>query len=214
MPEEHPNSLGPSGRGRPGAAGDVPERLRRRYYVDGRGGDGLGFYVDAKIDRPAFRDHGDRLTAARTDPNVVRDLAAIAQHRGWTVIVARGEASFRREAWVEGRALGLEVRGYRPTERDLQEAERRLASRIQRPEDRSADRVEPSASPADRSVQNARASMKVVEAVVRARIAEPAKQEAMLKGARGRIADWLERGAEFNRLRHARDVNAERQRSR
>lgn len=214
MPEEHPNSVGPSGGRRRGAAGDVPERLRRRYYVDGRGGEGLGFYVDAKIDRPAFRDHGGRLTAARTDPNVVRDLTAIAQHRGWTVIVARGEASFRREAWVEGQALGLEVRGYRPTERDLQDVERRLASRSHTPDDRSRDPGEPKRAPSDRSVQNARASLKVVEAVVRARIAEPAKQEAMLKGARGRIANWLERGAEFNRVRPARETSVERQRSR
>ena len=212
MPEEHPNSLGPSGGRRAGAAGDVPERLRRRYYVDGRGGDGLGFYVDAKIDRPAFRDHGGRLTAARTDPNVVRDLTAIAQHRGWTIIVARGEASFRREAWVEGRALGLEVRGYRPTERDLQEVERRTASRTRPPEDRSPNPGEAKRAPSDRSVQNARASMKVVEAVVRARIAEPARQELLLKAARGRIANWLERGAEFNRVRPAREAIAERQR--
>jgi hypothetical protein len=211
MPEDQPNSLAPSGRRWPGAAGDVPERLRRRYYVDGRGGEGLGFYVDAKIERPAFRDHGGRLTAARTDPNVVRDLTAIAQHRGWTIIVARGEASFRREAWVEGRALGLEVRGYRPTERDLQEVERRLASR-DRLEERSQDGAEQGRAPSDRSVQNARASMKVVEAVVRARITEPSKQEAMLKGARGRIASWLERGAEFNRVSPKR--RSERQRSR
>ncbi len=211
MPEEHPNSLGPSGGRRVGAAGDVPEHLRHRYYVDGRGGDGLGFYVDAKIDRPAFRDHGGRLTAARTDPNVVRDLTAIAQHRGWTIIVARGEASFRREAWVEGRALGLEVRGYRPTERDLQDVERRLASR-HRLEERSQESAEQRRAPSDLSVQNARASMKVVEAVVRARIAEPSKQEAMLKGARGRIASWLERGAEFNRVSPQR--RSERQQSR
>ena len=41
------NSLAPGVRNRSTAEGDVPETLRRRYYVDGRGGAGLGFYADA-----------------------------------------------------------------------------------------------------------------------------------------------------------------------
>lgn len=214
MPDDQQaNTVSPASR-RLGAAGDVPERLRRRYFVDERGGNGLGFYVDAKIERAAFRDHGVKLTAARTDPNVVRDLAAIAQHRGWAIITVRGEASFRREAWIEGRALGLEVRGHRPTERDLQEAARRAPREARDRDDRQPDRAEQRSPPSDRSVQNARASMKIVEAVVRARVTEPATQEAMLKSARGRIADLLERGAQFTRARPDRDAAPERQRAR
>src|SRR5258708_6465004 len=136
---ETPNTLTSTTRGRSDVEGDVPELLRRRYYVDGRGGAGLGFYADAKIATPAFRDRGRQLTATRSDPNTIRDMTAIAQHRGWTIVMARGSTGFRREAWLAGRTMGIEVRGYRPTERDVQELDRRTDqwtfadSRRQRP---------------------------------------------------------------------------------
>ena len=47
------------------ATGDVPDDLKRRYFVDGRGGPGLGFYADATVPTPAFRDRGDRLVTTR-----------------------------------------------------------------------------------------------------------------------------------------------------
>jgi hypothetical protein len=66
---------------------------------------------------------------ATLDPNAIRDMAAIAHHRGWSIVKAQGSAEFRREAWLAGRSLGLEVRGYRPTERDLQDLHRPSAER-------------------------------------------------------------------------------------
>ncbi|HEX7884542.1 MAG TPA: LPD7 domain-containing protein [Phenylobacterium sp.] len=185
-----PNVLSPGVRNRSVAEGDVPETLRRRYYVDGRGGAGLGFYVDAKVTAPAFRDRGRQLVAARSDPNAIRDMTAIAQHRGWSIVVARGETSFRREAWLVGRSLGIEVRGYRPTERDIQELDRRIERR-----DRSGGEPRRQAREADDA--GARANLRVVEAVVRARVAEPSAQQRIMASARERIAGWLERGARF-----------------
>ncbi|OYX36542.1 MAG: hypothetical protein B7Y99_00840, partial [Caulobacterales bacterium 32-69-10] len=91
--EAAPNSLTPGVRNRSVAEGDVPDNLRRRYYVDGRGGAGLGFYADAKIKAPTFRDRGRQLVAARSDPNAIRDMTAIAKHRGWSIVVARGDAN-------------------------------------------------------------------------------------------------------------------------
>jgi hypothetical protein len=195
------NSLAPGVRNRSTAEGDVPEALRRRYYVDGRGGAGLGFYPDATVKAPAFRDRGRQLLVARNDPNAIRDMTAIAQHRGWTIVVAKGEAGFRREAWLAGRAVGLEVRGYRPTERDIQELDRRIDRRLAR-KARSA-RVDPAkderaATPPDlEGDRDARSHLRVVEAVVRARVVEPSAQERVIAGARERIASWLERGAHF-----------------
>ena len=122
------NQIDSEGRGRSTSKGDVPDTLKRRYYLDERGGPGLGFYADARIQTAAFRDLGARLTSPRSDPNAIRDMAAVAHHRGWTVVVVHGEADFRREAWLSASALGLEVRGYQPTERDRQELERRQAA--------------------------------------------------------------------------------------
>jgi hypothetical protein len=174
--------------------GDVPERLRRRYLTDERNGPGLGFYVDASIPTPAFRDQGDRLSTDRNDPNVIRDLVAIAQHRGWSIISVRGQTAFRRETWLTARSAGVEVRGYRPTERDLQELARRTERTRNGPTSRNP---EPRHSP-DLTTPGASARLKIVEAVVRDRIVEPAVQARILTTARTRIADWLERGARFD----------------
>src|SRR5882757_4951775 len=105
MPDDprNPDSLASAVDGRSIQRGDVPDHLKRRYYTDERGGDGLGFYVDAKVQAPAFRDRGRELVARRPDPNAIRDMTEIAQHRGWVIVTARGSADFRREAWLAGR---------------------------------------------------------------------------------------------------------------
>lgn len=181
------NTVSPAGRVRSIKAGDVPEGLGRRYFTDGRGGAGLGFYVDAKVQAPAFRDQGRKLVTARADPNAIRDMVIIAGHRQWTTITVHGAADFRREAWLAGRLARLEVRGYRPTERDLQELERRTRARDRqgKGEDRPLGDVA------------ARSRLDIISAVVRARVASPSAQARIIAVARERIADWLERGATF-----------------
>lgn len=205
-----PNTISPGVRDRSVAEGDVPEHLRRRYYLDGRGGAGLGFYVDAQVKAPAFRDQGRQLIAARSDPNAVRDMTAIAQHRGWSIIVARGETSFRREAWLVGRSLGIEVRGYRPTERDVQELDRRIAWGERSPAERRRRVPKTDRDP------GARSTLLVAEAVVRARVTDPAARQRIMSSARDRIADWLQRGARFEppRTIRAREPLVERTRER
>lgn len=172
-------------------AGDVPDEIRNRYLTEERAGPGVGFYRDARDPAAAFRDHGGRLATDRSDPHVVRDLVAIAQHRGWTTISVRGQTEFRREVYLLARAAGLEVRGYRPTERDQQQAERR----------RDAKAASLTASAADR--------LRVVEAVVRNRVIEPGEQNRILGAARSRLAHWLERGASFvePQRRGSRDIS-------
>ncbi len=227
MPDDPaaPNSLSPGVRGRSTAAGDVPERLRRRYYTDGRGGAGLGFYVDASIPAPAFRDQGRQLAAAKSDPNAIRDMTAIAQHRGWTIVVVRGSSSFKREAWLAGRTLGIEVRGYRPTERDVQELDRRIDRRLARDRseqvrnhaDEALSPVEPAERERKRESDKGRDQLRVVEAVVRARVIEPAAQDRILAAARERVSNMVRDGVRFSGLRVDRpapeaDRSRERQR--
>lgn len=196
MPDDpNLNTVTAEGPSRSTAKGDVPDALRRRYYLDERGGSGLGFYVDARISTAAFRDQGRQLVAGRSDPNAIRDMAAVAQHRGWKAVAVRGETDFRREAWLTATALGLEVRGYNPTERDRQELERRQATLARKSARDTNERTEP----VDRSDREgsaaARANMRVVEAVVRARVADRPAQDRILSAARERIARWLEQGA-------------------
>jgi hypothetical protein len=214
MPDEGSANSVASERGRRSIeAGDVPESLRRRYYLDERGGPGLGFYVDARVQTPAFRDRGAQLVAARNNPNAIRDMTAIAQHRGWTAVVVRGDADFRREAWLAAMAVGIEARGYRPTARDRQDLERRIAGAT-----RGASRE--NKPPENSGSRRAEATtMRVVEAVVRARVVERPAQDRILEAARGRIAAWLERGARLRPIDIAsgdarRTRGHERQRSR
>jgi len=205
MPAEqpHPNTLTVASGGRSVTRGDVPENLRRRYYLDERAGPGLAFYVDATVKTPAFRDRGRQLVASRTDPNAIRDMMAIARHRGWTAVTARGGADFRREAWLAGRAAGLDVRGYRPTERDLQALGRKTGARDRLSGEADADRRR------DRELDaGARSRLAVVEAVVRGRLTDRDAQDRIVARARLRLADWLERGARFDLV----PMRAERQR--
>lgn len=218
------NTLTTTTKGRSIVEGDVPDALRRRYYVDGRGGAGLGFYVDAEIPKPAFRDQGRHLVAERSDPNTIRDMTIIAQHRGWTIVMARGSPSFRREAWLAGRATGIEVRGYRPTERDVQELDRRIDRRMAAENRRQQSREgRNDADRTDRERGNAGADqaaesrLRVVEAVVRSRVMERSAQDRINAAARKRVANWLERGAQFTPLQArvpAPIVEAEKHRER
>jgi hypothetical protein len=110
--------------------GDLPDALKRRYYAEEpHYAPELRFYTDAKTKDVAFRDVGDKLVARQTNAEIVKDLVAIAEHRGWASIEVKGQEEFRREVWLEARTAGLEVRGYKPTERDVQELERRLSAR-------------------------------------------------------------------------------------
>ncbi|TAJ71835.1 MAG: hypothetical protein EPO51_11990 [Phenylobacterium sp.] len=178
-----------SGRpGRPSTAGDVPEAIRRRYLTERSGSDAVAYFVDARVATPAFRDQGRSLSSDRNDPNVVRDLVAIAAHRGWTDVAVRGQTEFRREVWLAARRAGLEVRGHRPSERDRQQLSRATA-RSPAP-DRASGRPDP---------------LQVVEAVVRNRVVEPAEQSRILALARERLAGWLERGAAVPTVRRDRD---------
>jgi hypothetical protein len=219
MPDNNPSeqTIEPGGRERRGKVGDVPDAIQRRYYTDDRGGPGRGFYVDATVVRPAFRDRGHQLAADRADPNAIRDMTEIARHRGWLIVTARGSAEFRREAWLAGRQAGLEVRGYQPTERDLQELDRRRARR-ERGDDRG-ERVADlrATAPSRRENPRGAAQMRVVEAVVRARVQDEDGQRRIMDRARARIADWLERGARFEPLRtqeRTADADGRRERQR
>jgi hypothetical protein len=204
MAVEPANVVTPDADARSVRKGDIPESLRRRYLTDTRGGPGIGYFVDTTVTVAAFRDHGHRLTATRSQPQVVRDLIAIARHRDWKVVRVQGAPEFRRDVWLSGSLAGLEVRGYRPNERDLQD----LASRRERQTSRSPHRqgrdVPPRTERQSPDAAGVQARLKVVEAVVSSRIIVPAERARVLTRARDRIAGWLERGARFDDIK---DVN-------
>lgn len=111
--------------------GDIPEALKRRYFSeDGRMVTSFFAGPGAKVE--AFRDHGGKLSTHQVDPATIRDMVAVAAHRGWRTLQVRGDDDFRREVWMEARAAGLQVRGYRARQRDEQELEAKLGTEAAR----------------------------------------------------------------------------------
>jgi hypothetical protein len=113
-----------------------PDRVRRKYYVvatkagpDGEP-DHARVYTDRQGEYLAFKDSGDRLSTRNGSPGVVRDMVAVAEHRGWETVSVRGSVEFRREAWLEATARGLTLRGYEPAELDHETLRKRLADRV------------------------------------------------------------------------------------
>lgn len=103
--------------------GDLPQAILDRYLIerDFRGRPER-FYRDHRTPDPAFRDQGRRLSAGRPYPDTIADMLKVAQHRGWTRLKVDGDDAFRREVWIQARSMGLDVKGYRPRDRDRQAA--------------------------------------------------------------------------------------------
>ncbi|GAA0625189.1 hypothetical protein GCM10009422_22190 [Brevundimonas kwangchunensis] len=121
------NRLGPApapaGARRSTTKGDVPEAVLDRYLVErDLRGRPERFFRDHKAAEPMFRDRGRSLVSNQAYPDAVIDMLKIARHRGWEQIRVSGDPAFRREVWIQAQALGMEVRGHRPRERDRQAA--------------------------------------------------------------------------------------------
>lgn len=105
------------------AKGDLPQAILDRYLIErDLRGRPERFYRDHRTPDPAFRDQGRRLATDRPYPDTIADMLRVAQHRGWTRLKVDGDDAFRREVWIQARTMGLEVKGYRPRQRDRQAA--------------------------------------------------------------------------------------------
>ena len=114
-----------------GPVDGLPERLRKRYFIE-QNGDEAHLYLDrdaAARKVPTIVDGGDTLGTKVHNKDVVRDIVDIAEHRGWQQISVTGTPEFRRDAWLEAASRGIEVKGYKPSEIDLQELARRVEAR-------------------------------------------------------------------------------------
>lgn len=111
-----------------------PDRIRRKYYVvasepqkDGSDREAR-LYADGRKEYLAFKATDDRLVTRIAAAEVIRDMVSVAQYRQWEALHVRGSAEFRREAWLEASARGMDVKGYQPSELDGQAlADRRAA---------------------------------------------------------------------------------------
>ena len=175
--DKRPASIQVAGAARSVRRGDVPEEILARYLTDTARGRTLGFYVDARATRPAFRDRGDRLFVDRNDPAAIRAMITVAHHRGWSTVRLGGDEAFRREAWQEARRRGLEVHGYKPTARDREEEAR---------QERRRDTAREPARSTPRPMSPERRAA-IVESVIAARMLDPERARRLLDAARARV---------------------------
>jgi hypothetical protein len=125
-PEASPSAQGNTSPTLASKAGALPAHISGRYLIVKN----RFHFPDQSV---AFVDKGDRLQAKTENTEVIRDLLAIAEHRGWASITVTGSTAFRRSVWREATSLGLTVKGYSPTEVEQLAAERtRPASRTER----------------------------------------------------------------------------------
>jgi hypothetical protein len=198
------------------SAGDIPEPLQKRYFSStGKWSGEPAYFTTAQAKEPAFRDQGRLITSSESE-EVVRDLVAIARHRGWSNVHVTGSETFRRAAWLEASRQGLEVRGYRPSERDLQELDRirheasrnSIAPTVTAPASREPDRGRRQAqeglrrpSSAQASEKNSRAAqsqLRVIEAVVRTALLDnPEAVARVMKVANDKVQTHLQAGRHF-----------------
>jgi hypothetical protein len=68
--------------------------------------------------RLAFVDNGKSLTTPSEDRETIRAMLDVARTKNWKEVTLSGSDDFKRNAWLEARLSGLEVRGYEPREAD------------------------------------------------------------------------------------------------
>jgi hypothetical protein len=107
----------------------IPDRIRERYVQVGR----RLHFQDGDL---ALHVRQTRTTVHSQNSEVIRDALEIERERaGGTPLRVRGTAEFRAEVWTQAQLMGIEVRGYRPS--DLERA--KLARTIGQEQRRGLD---------------------------------------------------------------------------
>ena len=59
------------------------------------------------------------MVTSSNEPSIATAMVQATAAKGVKSMTVSGHKDFRREAWMEGSKLGLEVKGFKPTEKDL-----------------------------------------------------------------------------------------------
>ncbi|QGN00051.1 LPD7 domain-containing protein [Methylocystis parvus] len=191
----------------------LPAHLRRKYYVVEAGASEAKFYADRGGEYLVAKAGRDRLVTQVASIEIVRDLVAIAAHRGWEKVELIGSLEFRRKAWLAASARGIEAKGYEPTELDRaalgkmqkqsESGDRSLPFKrdrtsagtpLQRSPSKTAERIEKDGT----DDRNARSHLAAIERVALAAFPkDPEARKRVLDAARERMAHHRRRGARF-----------------
>lgn len=194
----------------------VPDHVAKAY-VEVRG----KYYFAHRPDSLAFVDKGARLQTRLSNARVAGSMVDIAESRGWTELQVRGTTEFRREAWLQASARGLEVRGYRPREEDLARLKKltsdRQANEIpQRERTDRADALGDEGREAGELVRehpelvNEVAAIKVAEKWSARALGSEEDRERFMQRVRGRVAGNVARGEPTSEVKLREERTIER----
>jgi hypothetical protein len=96
----------------------LPEQVVGEYTVKG------GKFHDRASDALRFEDHGKKLSTPVEDPKVIAHMIEVAAAKGWGQLELKGTDTFKQIAWLEAESRGIETKGYKPNERDLEALEK------------------------------------------------------------------------------------------
>jgi len=103
----------------------VPQSMSALYVETNKVDNAQHFYRDYQRKDLIARASDSWIATTKQDARTIRDVVDYAQQQGWTNVTLKGSPEFKREAWIEARSRGMEATGYKPTEPDIQEAQRR-----------------------------------------------------------------------------------------
>jgi hypothetical protein len=93
--------------------------------------DGFGYYEN-NSKKPAFSASKDRVTVHKLDDNAIRAGLQLAQSQFGEIRVD-GPDDVRRQVWLQGLAIGIDVAGYEPNEKDRAAADKLRQSFVDAP---------------------------------------------------------------------------------
>lgn len=111
-------------------------RIGKYYQTDGR-----KFFHPDKHNTLAFVMDKDSLRTNENSKQTVESMVSLANAKGWKSIDVEGDKHFRREAWMQASAVGIQVSGYRPTQQDMLELEARKNELAQATFERAGESV-------------------------------------------------------------------------
>jgi len=139
-----------AGRGERAAAYmSEPESIAKSYFVVAGITGERKYYDDYRHFVMASWTTETKIMTKRDDLRTIRAMLEIAEARGWHSVEIKGSAEFRREAWIEASARGLEGWGFTPSDADRQEADRRSEQRQQANWMRATERTQASVERAE-----------------------------------------------------------------
>ncbi|WP_107329158.1 LPD7 domain-containing protein [Metapseudomonas otitidis] len=100
----------------------IPPKVAKQFIAVGN-----KYFSPIKTDQLVFEDKGNRLETRFDNGQIASSFVEIAEARGWSEIKVSGTEEFRREVWIAASLRGIDARGFKPTDADRAELQKREA---------------------------------------------------------------------------------------